>query len=169
MLTVGGKSNSLGKVNEVVDLVLNERSRIEELYDCLFDDDAWTRMRAADALEKVCREHPDWLLPLVDRFPTDLAVTSQPSIQWHLAQMYKQIELTEGQRRFAIYWLKELLSRPTIDWIVAANSMDTLFQFEREGFLPGDELVPLLQIQQLHKSQAVVKRASRLLNELIAR
>ncbi|MGA9858669.1 MAG: hypothetical protein WBQ18_12455 [Solirubrobacteraceae bacterium] len=77
MLAVGGKSNSLGRVTDVIDLVRAEPSRIEELYGCLFEDDAWLRMRAADALEKVCREHPDWLLPFVDRLSTEVAVSTQ--------------------------------------------------------------------------------------------
>ncbi len=68
MLAVGGKSNSLGRVNEVIEIVLHNEPRLNELYDCLFDKDAWIRMRAADALEKVCREHPDWLMPYIDRF-----------------------------------------------------------------------------------------------------
>jgi hypothetical protein len=166
MLAVGGKSNSLGKVGEVVELVLHNRSRIDELYGCLFDEDAWIRMRAADALEKVCREHPDWLLPYIDRLSGKLAASTQPSIQWHLAQIYGQIDLTSKQKSFAIRWLKNLLSTEEVDWIVAANAMDTLARFIRDDSLPVAELIPLLKIQQKHKSSAVVKRANKLLTEL---
>ena len=87
MLAVGGKSNSLGEVNQVISLVLRDKSRLDELYDCLFEEDAWLRMRAADALEKICREHQDWLLPFIDRFPKELAISNQPSIQWHLVKL----------------------------------------------------------------------------------
>ena len=168
MLAFGGKSNSLGRVNEVMDLVRADRSRLNELYECLFDDDAWTRMRAADAFEKVCREHPNWLMPFVSRFRTELAVSKQPSIQWHLAQIYGQVELTEEQRSFAIQWLKQLISQKEVDWIVAANAMNTLSQFRRKGYLSSAELVAPLKVQQSHKSQAVVKRANKLLSELTA-
>lgn len=169
MLTVGGYTNSLGKVNEVIGLVLHNRSRLNELYDCLFDENAWVRMRAADAFEKICREHPDWLLPYIDRFPDELATNSQPSIQWHLAQIYKQVDLTSEQKLFAINWLKRLLSTKEVDWIVAANAMDTLVQFTHNGSFPAAEMVSLLKVQQQHKSNAVIKRASKLLTELLAK
>jgi hypothetical protein len=168
MLAAGGKSNSLGRVDEVIELVLSDQSRLDELYRCLFHPDAWVRMRAADALEKICRDRPDWLLPYVDRFPGELAVSSQPSIQWHLAQMYREVALTKAQQAFAIGWLEQLLSDPGVDWIVAANAMDALVHFVREGAVPSADVVPVLELQRRHKSQAVVKRANKLLTELRA-
>ncbi len=165
MLAVGGKSNSLGKVNEVIEAALREKSRLDELYNCLFNEDAWVRMRAADALEKVCRQQPSWLKPYIDRFADELAVSEQPSIQWHLAQMYGEIELSGEQKRFAINWLKQLLSSPEADWIVAANAMDTLMQFTKNGDFPKSEMLSLLNIQRQHKSKSVIKRAEKLLGQ----
>ncbi len=166
MLTVGGKSNSLGRVNEVIDLVLSNRDRLEELYDCLFHDDAWARMRAADAIEKICRERPDWIEPFIDRMQREISDTTQPSILWHLAQIYRQVSLNDKQRDFAIKWLKKQISTKDVDWIVAANTMDTLFQFTCDGHFAADELAKLLKIQLHHKSAAVVKRAAKLLDKL---
>jgi len=165
-LAIGGKSNSLGKASEVIELVLKDESRLEELYACLFNEDAWVRMRAADALEKVCRQRPGWLQPYVDRFFKDLAHNKQPSIQWHLAQIFRQVDLSNAQKRSATAWLKRLLTSIEVDWIVAANAMDTLAQFVKEGSVPRNELLALLKVQQHHKSNSVVKRANKLLNEL---
>ncbi len=165
MLAVGGKSNSLGRADEVINLVLNNPSRLDELYNCLFEDDAWLRMRAVDSMEKVCRVHPEWLKPYVDRFFKELSSNTQPSIQWHLAQMYKEIKLSNAQKRSAIDWLKKLLSSKDVDWIVAANAMDTLAQFARDGSVHISEFVALLKVQQKHNSKAVVKRATKLLDE----
>ena len=166
MLAVGGKSNSLGKVNEVIDLVLHDPQRLDELYACLFEEDAWLRMRAADALEKVCRQHPDWLLPYIDRFFDELSTTTQPSIQWHLAQIYRETSLTSEQKKQAANWLKGLLSNKDVDWIVGANAMDTLVQFTKEGAFPRSQMEDLLKVQQGHKSNAVIKRANKFLSEL---
>ncbi len=163
ILQVGGHANSLGNVDKVIAIVLNDRLLLNKLYECLFEDDAWVRMRAADAIEKICREHPDWLLPYIDKFPEDLATSTQPSIQWHLAQIYKQVELTKKQKYFAISWLKELLSSGQIDWIVAANAMDTLAYFVNDGSLSKSELIPFLEVQQHHKSKSVVRRANKIL------
>ncbi|HEX6258902.1 MAG TPA: hypothetical protein VFZ48_05480 [Candidatus Saccharimonadales bacterium] len=166
MLRAGGHANSLGRVDEVIELVLHDRSRLDELYKCLFDQDAWVRMRAADALEKVCRKHPDWLLPYIDKFQSELTASTQPSIQWHLAQIYSQVALTNAQKQIAVEWLRQLLSNKRVDWIVAANAMDTLVQFTRDGFFSAAEMTALLKIQQNHKSNAVVRRANKLLAEL---
>ena len=77
MLIVGDKSNSLGRVSEVIEHILNDPERLEELYSCLFNEDARVRMRAADALEKICRQHSDWLEAFIDRFPNDLATSTR--------------------------------------------------------------------------------------------
>lgn len=165
-LTEGGHANSLGRVPDVIAAVLDNPVKIEELYQCLFDDDAWVRMRAADALEKICREHPDWLEPYIDRLATDFGNNTQPSIQWHVAQIYRQTPLTQAQKATAVQWLQTILSSKDIDWIVAANAMVTLVQFTKDGSFATDQMVRLLKVQQHHKSNAVVRRANKLLDSL---
>jgi hypothetical protein len=166
ILAVGGKSNSLGRANEVIDLVLQNKNQLDELYGCVFNDDAWIRMRAIDAIEKICRQHPDWLLPYIDKFQDELASNGQPSIQWHLAQIYSQVSLTPEQKLNAINWLKDLLSRTEVDWIVAANAMKTLVQFTKDGSVSKKDTASLLELQQKHTSKSVVKKANKLLSEL---
>jgi len=150
----------------VVDLVLRDKHRLEELYKCLFNEDAWIRMRAIDSVEKIARVHPDWIEPYIDRIAKDLASSDQPSIQWHIAEIYREVTLTVSQKKVAIGWLKERLASHQVDWIVATNSMKTLAQFVRDGSVSKSELRRLLEIQCRHKSNAVVKRATKLLVEL---
>lgn len=165
MLAEGGKSNSLGRVNEVIALVLSDMSRLEELYDTMFHDDAWIRMRAADALEKICRQHPKWIQPYIDRIQNELSESAQPSIQWHIAQIYTQVKLSEHQKAFAIAWLKKLLHSVNVDWIVSANSMDTLAIFTRNGDIDKADLLASVHTQLNHKSKSVVKRAQKIITE----
>lgn len=166
ILAIGGKSNSLGRAAEVVDNVLHNPERLAELYDCLFEDDAWLRMRAADSLEKVCRIHPQWLEPYTDRLLSDVAKSSQPSLQWHLAQMIAEISLTPTQEERAIDWLKQQLRNKDVDWIVAANVMTTLAQFAKQQRIPVKDAIALITTQQDHTSSSVRKRAAKLLAEL---
>ena len=168
VLAVGGRSNSLGRVDEVVDLVLGDQRRLDELYGCFSADDAWLRMRAADALEKVCRRRPGWLSPYVDRSLEELAPSGQPSVQWHLAQIYRAVELTSEQQRRVTDWLRELLSTTDVDWIVAANAMATLARFTEDGSFPAGDLVALLEVQQTHGSKSVRRRAEGLRASLLA-
>ena len=96
MLIVGGKSNSLARVSEVIEYILHDPDRLEELYSCLFNEDAWVRIRAADARESL--PSTSGLVRGIYR-PTsyDLATSTQPSIQWHLAQIYREVDLTPAQ------------------------------------------------------------------------
>ena len=165
ILSAGEKKNSLGRAGEVVDIVLDDKSRLEELYQSMFSQDAWIRMRAADTFEKVGREHPEWIVPYIDHLQSDLSTSTQPSIQWHLAQIYEQIELSDTQRQRAIAWLEKLLSTIDVDWIVAANAMDTLAHFTQLGQYDTSQLLALLRVQTGHKSNAVVKRATKITTE----
>lgn len=166
ILAAGGKTNSLGRSAEVLEAVLGNHDRLPELYDCLFADDAWVRMRAADCLEKVCRQHPEWIEPYVDRMFSELAASTQPSIQWHLAQIFAQVKLTHSQREKAVKWLKNTLAAPTVDWIVAVNVMKTLLQFQRADLVTSGDIVPLFELQQQHKSNTVRKKSAQFLHEL---
>lgn len=166
LLAVGGKSNSLGEAGAVVENVLHDPARLEELYACMFEEDSWLRMRAADSFEKICRAHPEWLEPYIDRLLGDLTKSTQPSIMWHLAQIFAQVRLDALQKAAVIAWLQNILSSKEVDWIVAANAMKVLVQFTRDGSVPATKTAALLRIQLGHKSNAVVRRAAKLLNEL---
>lgn len=166
MLTVGGKSNSLGKTADVIERVIEEPERLHELYACLFDSDAWVRMRAADALEKICRDKPAWIEPLIDRLQAELSDSTQASIQWHMAQIYRIVCLSDKQFAKACSWLEDKLSTPNIDWIVSANAMDTLMQFTEAGTYAKSKLEPLIEVQLHHKSKSVVRRAKKLKDKL---
>lgn len=166
ILSVGGKTNSLGRNGEVIAAVLQNPPLIEDVYTCMFDPDPWVRMRAADALEKVCRQHPERLAPYIPRIQQELAGQTQASIQWHIAQIYAQVPLRDDQKHTAIDWLKGLLATTDVDWIVAANAMQTLVQFTKQGSFPRDDMVALIALQQQHKSKSVVRRATKLLATL---
>lgn len=167
ILQIGGKTNSLGKADEVIAQVLKDKALMSELYSCMSSEDAWVRMRAADAFEKVCREHPEWIEPYTDRMQKELSgPEQQPSIQWHLAQIYTQVSLTDGQKQRALSWLAELLESNQTDWIVSANAMQALAYFVAKGDFEKQELLRLLKIQRTHRSNSVVKKADKIIASL---
>jgi hypothetical protein len=162
----GGHKNSLGRSDEVLNEVLKNKKKILELYQCISDQDAWVRMRAIDTFEKVIRENPDWVEPFVEDIFNNLIHTSQPSIQWHIAQIFKQIKLSDKEKRQAVNWLSNLISSQSVDWIVAANAMSTLKHFLGEGFIKKENFRLLLRTQLKHKSKSVNKKAQKYLDEM---
>lgn len=166
ILAAGGKSNSLGRSAEVITAALSDKTRLDELYGCLFSTDPWVKMRGADALEKICRVKPEWISRYVDQMQVELLDDEQPSVQWHLAQIYAQVALSSLQKNKAITWLSSLVATTEVDWIVSANVMKTLVQFTQDGSVPRVHTIRLLKVQQAHKSKSVVRRATKLLAEL---
>lgn len=166
ILSVGGKTNSLGRADEIVASVLADKSKLGELYRCVAADDAWVRMRAADSLEKICRIHPDWVEPYIDKMLDEWTLVTQPSIQWHLAQIIAEVHLSDGQKERALAWLKGVLSSGEVDWIVAVNTMKTLVLFCHEGAVTKEELTPLFELQCQHRSNTVRKKAALFLQDL---
>jgi hypothetical protein len=162
MLTVGGKTNSLGLAGEVIKSVYSDPSRLEELFDCIFADNAWVRMRAIDSFEKIIKEKPEWVQPYLDRIFNNLTQSSQPSIQWHLAQLFSEVQLTDKQRDRAIAWLKNKIKTTDIDWIVSVNVMKALVYFHQDGAVTTSDLKYLLKTQESHTSKSVRKKAAAL-------
>ena len=129
-ILTGGNPRSLERTEEVVTLVLGNSIRLNELYGCLLEDDEIIRMRASDALEKVCRQRPEWLQAYVPKLLTDVAPIDQASVQWHLAQILGEVELAPKQRAAACSILKRNLAEKK-DWIVVNYSMETLAKFSK--------------------------------------
>lgn len=159
ILAVGGKTNSLGRAGEVIDNVHRDPSRLEELFQCVFANDAWVRMRAIDSFEKIVRDEPKWIAPYIDRIFSSLTESQQASIQWHLAQIFTEVPLTSEQRNHAIAWLKDKIKTTDVDWIVSVNVMKALVFFHQSGFVSASELRQLFKIQQEHGSKSVRKKA----------
>lgn len=121
----GGDPRSLGRVDEVIELVLGDPARFDELFGCLLHDDPVVRMRAGDGLEKITRQRPELLEPYAERLLTDVAAIEQPSVQWHLAQMLREVTLNPSQRRRAVEVLKHNVELSG-DWIVINLTLEAL-------------------------------------------
>lgn len=105
----GADRRSIGRSEEVAQLVLKEPRRFRELIKCLWHENPVVRMRAADAAEKVSAKKPR----LLDRHKLELlgllAETEQIELRWHLAQMVPRLRLTAPERRLAAAALQHCL------------------------------------------------------------
>ncbi|MGD8864318.1 MAG: hypothetical protein PVI81_01880 [Anaerolineales bacterium] len=83
----GGDLRSDGAANSVVDAVGNDLTLIPELMYGLSDESDVVRGRAADALEKVARNHPEALLPHLEEITREMNQSQVPMVKWHLAML----------------------------------------------------------------------------------
>ncbi len=161
---VGGPKRELHNAG-VVSAVLADPSRVGELFDCVLDPDEYVRMRAADALEKVCRRDPGIVAPLTGRVLSELAVSDQPSVQWHVAQILGRVPLEGSQRRRAVQVVRRYLVTSG-DWIVLSHSMDTLAGFAEHDARLRRAIDPRLTELVDDPRKAVAARARRIRERL---
>ena len=164
MLT-GGHPNSLGRTIEVVETVLADRAQLDELYNCYFSTDEVVRLRTSNALKRVSREQPEWLVPYIDKLTTEIAAIDQASTQWTLANLFDTLAsyMTAEQRAAAQAIMQRNLANHT-DWIVLNNSMQVLADWAKttqDGDLTA-WLLPHLERLSSDARKSVAKRAAKL-------
>lgn len=163
MLT-GGHHNSLGRTLEVVEIVLTQPERLEDLYNCYFSTDEVVRLRTSNAMKRVSLEHPEWLVPYIDRLVEKIAAIDQASTQWTLALLFDTLKawMSAAQRSAAQAILKNNLAHHN-DWIVLNNTMQTLTQWAKDDTKLAQWLRPHLKRLSEDSRKSVSRRAMKLL------
>ena len=108
-LLKGGDRRSTGRADQVADIVLRDLDLFPELVTGLWSEDRLVRMRAADAAEKVSREHREILQPFKSELLGLMAETAEQEVRWHLAVIVPRLALNDRERRKAISSLNEYL------------------------------------------------------------
>ena len=140
----GGHPNSLGNTILVVEEILQNPERIQELFDCYFSKDEIVRLRVSNAFKRIAKEKPELVVPFLDLFISKISKINQASTQWTFAQLFLILDkfVTEKQRQQVMEILKTNLTNST-DWIVLNFTMETLLHYSKSY----PELKPWLKIQ----------------------
>jgi hypothetical protein len=96
-LLAGGDRRSIGRSNTVVSAVLRDPSLFPALFGGILSADPILRMRAADAVEKVTAQRPEYLQPYKHQLLGEVARIEQKEVRWHAAQMFPRLELNEAE------------------------------------------------------------------------
>ena len=163
MLT-GGHPNSLGRTEDVVALVLDNQTRLQDLLACYFSQDEVVRLRVSSAMKRVTKAQPKWVIQYMGRLQTEIAAIDQASNQWTLPLLFDMTKelLNENQKERALDIMKFNLANH-LDWIVLNNTMQILFEWSREDAALSKWLRPHLTSLSKDKRKSVSKRASKLL------
>ena len=79
------------------------------LFQGLLVDDPLIRMRAADAIEKITAQHPEYLAPYKTQLLQEVGPIEQQEVRWHVAQLLSRLDLTAEERRTAVTLLNTYL------------------------------------------------------------
>lgn len=164
-ILTGGHPNSLGRTLEVVDSVLNDKSKLEELYNCYFSKDEVVRLRVSNAMKRVCIEHPEWTYEYADRLINEISKINQESTQWTLAILFRLMTklLTKTQREETLKIMKNNLDNHN-DWIVINTTMETLFEWSKTDESLKSWLVPRLEKFKNSDKKSIAGRAKKYLS-----
>jgi HEAT repeat protein len=132
----GGDRRSLGKSAEAVALVSKKPALFAELFAGLLDPDPVVRTRAADAVEKITRVHPEFLQPWKRPLLEQVATLADKGVRWHVAQMLPRLKLTPTEQERAVRILMGYLTDESS--IVKTCAMQALADLStRDEALPG--------------------------------
>jgi hypothetical protein len=154
----GGDRRSIGRSNEVAAVVLAHRRRFPELMDCLWNDNALVRMRAADAVEKASAREPDLLAPFKAELLGLLAEAEQQELLWHLAQVVPRLGLTPRERARAAGVFRSFLNHRSS--LVKASGLQALADLSRHDDQLRREVLERIE-EALRKGTAAMKARGR--------
>jgi hypothetical protein len=166
----GGHPNPLGNTVAVVNKVLENKDAFDELFHCYFSNDEVVRLRVSNAMKRICKEKPEWLVPYIDRFLSDIARINQASTQWTLAQLMLWLEsdLTPAQKAKATTHFKYVLEANS-DWIVQNTVIETLGVWAQQDAHLKAWLIPHLEEFSKTGRKSVAGRANKMLAKLQAK
>lgn len=162
----GGDRRSIGAADKVAQAVLAEPELFAVVLAALELPDPVLRMRAADVVEKVTRQRPDWLQPYKEQVLAIAAASAQAEVLWHVAQMLPRLTFTAAERERVYALLTGFLDDRS--QIVRVTALQALADLAVAG---GDEarrrqVVSLVRAQVAAGGPAVRARGRRLLKQL---
>ena len=160
----GGNKRKLNN-EPVIEAVLHDPATVGELFECVIDEDEYVRMRASDALEKVCRSDPSIVQPLKTRILHEMSVIDQPSVQWHYAQIVDQLELNPEETAEVIGKLQSNFEMYD-DWITRNITMEVLGNFAVHDDALSAYFMPKLAELTKDKKISISTRAQKVLKKL---
>ena len=165
-LLTGGHPNSLGNTLQVVEDVLKDKSKLKDLIDCYESSDEVVRLRVSNGLKRVCKVHPEWVVPYLDHLLLRVSKIHQASTQWTLSTLFLWLDeyMTADQRSAAIKIMKQNIKYD--DWIVQNTTSEALAHFANKDATLSKWLIPVLKDLTHNRHKSVARRAEKLLEKL---
>jgi hypothetical protein len=131
-----GNPNSLGRLLEIFQFVIDNKLSINSVYDLYQLEDDNVSMRVSNILKRLWRLDPLHVLPLIPLFLKDEKNLHNPTFRWTLAQIFKDlyVKLSDDEKFQFIQSISRNLTLGN-DWIMLVQSMDALIFAKKKGHL----------------------------------
>ncbi|HXT85739.1 MAG TPA: hypothetical protein VN745_01830 [Verrucomicrobiae bacterium] len=129
----GGDRRSIGNSDAVARKISSAPTLFAQAFGAMLSPDPLLRMRAADAVEKATREHPELLQPFKSELLRQVAAIEQQEVRWHVALMLPRLQLTPIEVDLAVSILLDYLAdRSSIERTCAMQGLvDLALQHRR--------------------------------------
>jgi hypothetical protein len=165
----GGDLRSIGSSTAIISEITNQ-NKFDKLFQGLFDTDRLVVMRAADAIEKITKIHPEYLdshkKELLELFQT----ANHIELKWHLAQLIPRliIRLKLDEKEMGMAWDK--LTLWALDRsgsrIVRINSMQALFDIQKQCPELKKDFTDTISKMERENIPSIVARIKKLRKEM---
>lgn len=143
-LLQGGDLRSIGKANEIVEMVQSQQD-FDELFNCLFYSDRKVVMRSADAIEKISLNNADF----IQKHKRQILILSQDALnielKWHLALLLPRLHLNELESSKVWDTLSQWAMDKEESKIVRVNAVQGLFNMKPLELTKSQELNDILE------------------------
>lgn len=157
----GGDRRSIGRSDEVAREISADPKLFSQVFAALLRPEPLARMRAADAIEKATRQHPELLQPYKRRILRRVAPVEQQEVRWHVAQMLPRLRLTPQEQDWAVSILLDYLEDKSS--ILRTFAMQALADLAQQDPRLRARVVPLLEFLAGTGSPAMRARGRKLL------
>jgi hypothetical protein len=160
----GGDRRSIGNVDAVAGAVRKKPDLFKQLVKGLFEEDPVVSMRAADAMEKISLDNPEWLQPYKPELIQLAKISQQQELRWHLAQMIPRLKLTPIETAALTEILFDYLNDKSK--IVVTFAMQALADFALKGAITSNSVIRAIEKRTQTGSPAIQSRGKKLLIQL---
>ena len=138
-LLAGGDRRSIAGSNRALALVLAAPERVADVAALTTDADWLVSLRALDLLEKLVRDHAQWVQPHRALFIGPLAASDKWEVHLQIVRALPFLTWTRGERRRVLVMLCRDLEHPQL--FVRAWALDSLARFAEDD----ERLMPVVR------------------------
>src|SRR5690606_16562236 len=138
----------IGKSNSLISEIQHQKD-FDRLFDCLYHPERLIVMRAADVIEKLTLEHPDFLAKHKDKIIELCNISKYKELKWHLALIIFRLVLDKAEFDSAWETLTNWARDKMNSRIVRVNSIQSLFELVKQRVeLKNDFLLTLMDLEK---------------------
>lgn len=164
-ILASGQSRKMA--NTVIDIIMQDESRIEELMECFFSDDLRTCQHAAWPVGILAEKHPTILLPYLHRMVSNLDQPKHDAVVRNTLRTFQFMTLPEDLQSEVYDRCLEYLSNPKYPIAFTAFAMTVCTDIALQYPELKEEVMAAIDYRMPHGSSGIRARGAKERRRLI--